>query len=138
VLAGGAIAIVSGALLTRVWRTPAKPPEASATESGRSAVGMPVSTSASSVAAQPTSGIEAELIAMRRVWVRATVDGERAFERELEADARVPLRATRTIVIRAGDGGALRLTIDGRDQGVLGRDGLVVTRSFAVSTPTGR
>lgn len=71
-----------------------------------------------------------ELATLRRVWVRVTLDGEPAIERELQGDARVPLAATETIVIRAGDGGAVRLFIAGTDQGLLGSDGQVVTRTF--------
>jgi hypothetical protein len=35
-------------------------------------------------------------------------------------------------VIRAGDAGAVRVSIAGEDQGVLGADGVVATRTFAV------
>jgi hypothetical protein len=65
-------------------------------------------------------------------------DGERVVERELPADARVPLKAARTIVIRTGDAGAVRLSIAGQDQGILGRDGEVVTRTFTVGEPERR
>ena len=34
--------------------------------------------------------------------------------------------------IRAGDAGALRVMIAGQDQGTLGRDGEVVSRTFTV------
>jgi hypothetical protein len=65
-------------------------------------------------------------------------DGERVVERELPADARVPLKAAKTIVIRTGDAGAVRLSIGGQDQGILGRDGEVVTRTFTVGEPERR
>jgi hypothetical protein len=35
-------------------------------------------------------------------------------------------------VIRTGDAGAVRLSIGGKDHGFLGREGEVVTRTFAV------
>jgi hypothetical protein len=66
------------------------------------------------------------------VWVRVTVDGASEVERELQPQDRVPLRAGRTNVIRAGDAGALRLTINGKDQGALGGDGEVVTRTLKI------
>ena len=69
---------------------------------------------------------------LRPVWVRVLVDGERAVERELRGNERIPLRAQRTIAIRAGDAGALRVMIAGQDQGTLGRDGEVVSRTFTV------
>ena len=62
-----------------------------------------------------------------------TVDGTREVERELNANERIPLRAGRTFVIRAGNAGAIRLTINGEDRGTLGREGEVITRT--VKTP---
>ncbi len=64
--------------------------------------------------------------------MRVLADGERIIERELPANSRVALKAAKTIVIRTGDAGAVRLSINGTDQGPLGRDGEVVTRSFSV------
>jgi hypothetical protein len=66
------------------------------------------------------------------------VDGRRAVEGELQADAHVPLGPGRTIVIRAGDAGAIRLAINGKDQGPLGGDGEVVTRTFTAPAPPSR
>ena len=48
------------------------------------------------------------------------------------AGARVPLRG-RAITIRAGNAGAVRVVIDGQDRGVLGAEGVVVTRTFTSS-----
>jgi hypothetical protein len=74
----------------------------------------------------------AEIVTTRRVWMRVLVDGERVLEREVPADRRVPLSPQYTIVIRTGDAGAVRLSIRGEDQGFLGREGEVLTRSFTV------
>lgn len=95
-------------------------------------------TAPTPAAAQPSptpitaSPAESEITTTRRVWVRVVVDGNRVLERELPADTRVPLRAQKTIVIRTGDAGAVRLSIAGRDQGFLGRTGEVVTRTINV------
>jgi hypothetical protein len=78
-----------------------------------------------------------ELIAVRRVWVRAIVDGRRALERELAAGERIPLKAERAIVVRAGDAGALALVRDGRDIGRLGNDGMVAMREFLADRAAG-
>ncbi|CAN5540542.1 hypothetical protein BH23ACI1_BH23ACI1_23350 [soil metagenome] len=80
----------------------------------------------------------AELTTIRRVWMRVLVDGERVLEREVPAETRVPLTAGKTIVVRTGDGGAVRFSIGGQDQGFLGREGEVVTRTFTVPTPAAR
>lgn len=75
---------------------------------------------------------EAVLTTSAPVWVRLTADGERLFERELEAGQRIPFTARESIVIRAGNPAAVRLTIGGVDQGSLGREGFPVTRRFEV------
>jgi hypothetical protein len=70
--------------------------------------------------------------------MRVLVDGERVLEREVAAGTRVPLKAEKTIVIRTGDAGAVRLAIRGEDRGFVGAEGEVVTRSFAVPPGTRR
>ena len=80
----------------------------------------------------PPAPAVTELTTTRNVWVRVIVDGERVLERELPAGSRIPLEPKETIVIRTGDAGAVQLTIAGQDQGTLGREGQVVTRTFSV------
>jgi hypothetical protein len=82
--------------------------------------------------APPPDPFESVLTTNRAVWLRVTADGNRVVSRELPAGARVPFKAEKSIEIRAGDAGAVRLSIGGRDQGALGADGAVVTRSFTV------
>jgi hypothetical protein len=82
------------------------------------------------VAPAPRAALTAELIAVRPVWVRVIIDGRRTMQRQLAAGERVPLRADKVINLRAGDAGALRLVVDGIDQGVLGRDGAIATRAL--------
>jgi len=77
---------------------------------------------------------QAEIVTLRPVWLRVTVDGERTIEREVPANERIPLKARRTIAIRAGDASAVRVMLAGQDQGVLGRTGEVVNRTFTVPT----
>jgi hypothetical protein len=93
-----------------------------------------VSQSASPEAATPPPPATAvtELTTTRNVWVRVIVDGERVLEREVPAGSRIPLEPKETIVIRTGDAGAVQLMIAGQDQGTLGREGQVVTRTFSV------
>jgi hypothetical protein len=85
---------------------------------------------ASLAAPVPRAALTAELIAVRPVWVRVIIDGRRTMQRQLAAGERVPLRADKVINLRAGDAGALRLVVDGIDQGVLGRDGAIATRAL--------
>lgn len=143
VIAGAVVAVAAGLLLTRVWRSsPVERSTAPASVSTSAPAGS--AASAATASATPatgdgvTGGLQAELTALRRVWVRATVDGTRVVERELQPDERVPLRGGRTLVIRAGDAGAVRVTIDGQDRGPVGADGIALTRTYTASSQTGR
>lgn len=149
IVAGGAVILAAGVFLTRAWRAspdePANPPAAVRTtapagETAPGSLGTPQPQSAATAGVEPPPGRAAEpseLTAVRAVWVRATVDGARVAERELEPGDRVPLRG-RTIVIRAGDAGAVRVRIDGQDRGPLGADGIVLTRTFTASPGAAR
>jgi Domain of unknown function (DUF4115) len=103
----------------------AAPPAKS--ESAPAAAGVAL---APRVAPAPPAALTAELIAVRPVWVRVIIDGRRTMQRQLAAGERVPLRADKVINLRAGDAGAVRLVVDGVDQGVLGRDGAIATRAL--------
>jgi hypothetical protein len=83
--------------------------------------------------AGPPRALNIEFVTVRPVWARITVDGRRAMEREFAADQRFMFGADRAIAVRAGDAGALRLIVDGKDLGVLGRDGQVFDRVFAAA-----
>jgi hypothetical protein len=74
----------------------------------------------------------AEVTTSSRVWLRLVVDGERTLEREVEANARIPLTPRERLIVRAGDGAAVRVLIRGEDQGPLGRPGMPVTRAFTI------
>jgi RodZ C-terminal domain len=85
--------------------------------------------------AAATSGTEppppAEITTIRRVWMRVTVDGERVVEREVAEGTKIPLKGSQ-IVILAGDAGAVKVSIAGKDQGVFGPAGQAATRTFTV------
>jgi hypothetical protein len=71
-----------------------------------------------------------DLTTLRRVWLRVAVDGRIAIEREVAAGEQLPFGADRSIVVRAGDAGAVTVRVGGVDQGPIGRDGEVLTRTF--------
>jgi RodZ C-terminal domain len=76
-----------------------------------------------------------DLKTLRRVWLRVSVDGRIAIEREVAAGEQLPFGADRTIVVRAGDAGAITVRVGEVDQGPMGKDGEVVSRTF---TPPAR
>ena len=132
-LPGALILLVGGGFLT--WTTLRKSAPQTAAQSTRGPVAAPASPSPEpppAPAAPAPSPYESELTTTRTVWVRVIADGERVLERELPADTRVPIQARETLVIRTGDAGAVRLSIGGQDQGFLGREGEVTTRTFTI------
>ena len=108
--------------------TPETPP-ADAPAAQSSAPSAPAQT------APPQPGVNLEMVTTRPVWVRVTIDGRRAIERELAPGQRIPLRGERSILIRAGDAGAVTVTRDGRDLGQLGEDAMPATREFKNTAP---
>jgi cytoskeleton protein RodZ len=105
------------------------PPEAAVVSSAPPAPGQTAPSAA--VSATQTPPPAAEVATSRRVWMRVTVDGQRVVEREVPEGTRIPLTGSQ-IVIRAGDAGAVRVSIAGQDQGALGPAGQVATRTFSV------
>lgn len=128
--AGGAlILVVAGGTLAWTLRNRAP----AATETTSPAPEPPARAAAPDPpAAAKAAPPQTELTTIRPVWVRVVADGDRVIERELPAGTRIPFSARKTIVIRTGDAGAVRLSIAGRDRGFLGREGEVLTRAFDV------
>ena len=97
---------------------------------------QPPSQPAPAPAPVATPPPRAEIVTSRQVWIRVMVDGQKVLERELPPDTRIPLNPAAQFVVRAGDAGALRVMIDGKDQGPFGIDGRVATKAFAVPPKT--
>jgi hypothetical protein len=134
-IAGAGLAVLAGVVVVREWRSTAPPTIDAAPAAAPEEVDLPATRAIAPAAAQPADvpsqgGLDAQLTATRRVWVRVLVDGERAVERELPAGTVLPFRAERTLAVRIGDAGAVRLVVNGRDAGPLGPDGQIVVRTF--------
>jgi hypothetical protein len=134
-LAGALTVLVAGGWVT--WIVRARTPRPAAAVPVPETGPVPAGTPAAIEPAKQSDELVSELTTTKPVWVRVLADGERVVERELPANARVPLTAGRTIVIRAGNAGAVRVTLAGRDLGVLGPEGTVVTRTFNLSSRPG-
>ena len=142
-----ALAVVAVAVL--MWRSAVAPvgpvvqPDPAAVPAASTAPATPIASSPAGPAAAaaspmpgagPPRALTIELVALRPVWARVTVDGRRAVEREFVANQRMSFGADRAIAVRAGDAGAIRLVVDGKDLGVLGRDGQILSRTFTART----
>jgi hypothetical protein len=146
-----AVAVLVGVVLTAFLLNrgpepadPAAGSESAAATSAPAATATPAApadapaTSAAPPPAQPPA--ESEIVTERQVWMRVIVDGNRVLEREVPPGTRIPLKAEKTIVIRTGDAGAVRLSLRGAPGELLGREGEVVTRTITVPprAPAGR
>ena len=80
----------------------------------------------------------AEISTLRQVWIRVMVDGQKVIERELPPNTHIPLNPVSRFVVRAGDAGAVRVAIEGKDQGPVGADGQVATKAFTVPPKAGQ
>ena len=72
-------------------------------------------------------GLTIELLARRRCYVSATVDGKKAIEQLLPEGDRRTLDVRREMVLTAGDAAAIVLTLNGVQARPLGKSGDVVT-----------
>ena len=63
--------------------------------------------------------------ATRDCWVTASADGNRVIYQILPAGSERTLTGSRELHLRAGDAGALHLTLNGRDAGAFGQSGEV-------------
>lgn len=94
-------------------------------------VPLPAEGAAAATAAERTPPpFVVELVTTRQVWLRVTVDGERRFERLIPAGERFMFDASREVDVRAGDAGAVDVSVAGAPSVPLGADGQVVTRTF--------
>ena len=84
----------------------------------------PAATSATDA---PTDHLTIGLSARRPVWVSATVDGQQAISRLLQAGEKQTIDVKREMVITAGDAAALALTLNGAEGRSLGKPAEVVT-----------
>ena len=78
---------------------------------------------------KPTA-LSVTIEARRLAWIRATVDGRVASARLFEAGETQQITDARDVSIRAGDAGAVFVSVNGGEASALGRDGQVVTRRF--------
>ena len=74
--------------------------------------------------------LRVDLTSLRRVWLRVSVDGRIALEREVAAGEQLPFGAESIDRGASGGCGSGHGRVGPDDQGTLGRDGQVVTRAF--------
>ena len=116
----------------RVSTEPAPPPAvvARAPEPPPAAPPPPAASVAPAPAAASGDQLTIAMTATRPCWVSATVDGQKAIERLLQAGEQQTVTVRREMVLTAGDASAIALQFNGADARTLGKAGEVVTARF--------
>jgi hypothetical protein len=140
-VAASVVAAVTVAL-GAIWladRPEAGPSSAARLEAAGAAAPAPAALAPSSAAAAPApaataplSGVKISLETIRPAWIRAIVDNRPDAGQTLEAGRVYEFAGSRSIALRIGDAGAVRVSVNGGAPRALGRDGQVVNRLFAI------
>ena len=78
-------------------------------------------------APSPADRLIVQVLATRRAWVSAIVDGRRAVQKEFQPGEAQTFEAIKEIVLTTGDSGGVALTVNGLPAKPLGANGQVVT-----------
>jgi hypothetical protein len=84
--------------------------------------------------------VQVNLVAVERTYMRVIVDGEVVFEGRVVPGTAYPFEAVDHVEVLVGSGAAIRIVYNGRDLGLLGSFGQVVSNIYRASeiiTPTG-
>ncbi len=85
--------------------------------------------------------VQVNLVAVERSYMRVIVDGKVAFEGRVVPGTAYPFEATDQVEVLVGSGAAIRIVYNGRDMGLLGSFGQVVSNIYLaggkILTPTG-
>ena len=84
--------------------------------------------------------VQVNLVAVERTYMRVIVDGKTAFEGRVVPGTAYPFEAVDQVEVLVGSGAAIRIVYNGRDMGLLGSFGQVVSniyRTDEIVTPTG-
>jgi hypothetical protein len=135
-IVAGIVLVASFALVWMFNRAPSASPPPVAQQPARTIPSVPALPEVRKPAAPPVDPhlLRIDLKTLRRVWLRVSVDGRIAIEREVAEGEQLPFGADRSIVVRAGDAGAVTVRVGDVDQGTIGRDGEVLTRTFTAPT----
>ncbi len=84
--------------------------------------------------------VQVNLVAVERTYMRVIVDGKTDFDGRVVPGTAYPFEAVDQVEVLVGSGAAIRIVYNGRDLGLLGSFGQVVSNIYladAIVTPTG-
>lgn len=84
--------------------------------------------------------VQVNLVAVERTYMRVIADGQTVFEGRVVPGTAYPFEAEEQIEVLVGSGAAIRIVYNGRDMGLLGSFGQVISNIYLaddIITPTG-
>ena len=130
IAANAGLAVVTATLLLVFFWPASAPPSAQQAEPAVHSAAPANAAPAAAVQSDLPAGVTMTLVASGQCWIRAVADGARTIERMLRAGETVQLSGENQIVLRVGDAGAVRVSINGQAIAPLGARGEVITRRF--------
>jgi cytoskeletal protein RodZ len=124
-----------------VLLAPPDPSQLSATQTIQPVESLPGPATETIVVPTQDASVEVQLnlVASERTYMRVVVDGEVAFDGRVVPGNAYPFQAETQIEVLVGSGAAIRTVYNGRDLGLMGTFGQVVTNIYTaneVITPT--
>ena len=99
----------------------------------------PLATPGADLTTTPSANVVVSLFAVERVFTRISVDGKVVFEGRIAPGETKEFDASDQVMVLTGNAAALRITYNGRDLGLMGNVGEVISRVYLISgivTPT--
>ena len=130
------IAVVGGsvALLSYINAPAKEPPEVSQQAPTPAKPADPAVPAADEKAKAAAQEVQVSMRLTDHCWAEVQVDGKTVFEGMLEKGKTEHWKGKETVILRAGNAGAVELTVNGKNLGKLGNKGEVVERRFTKDT----
>ena len=129
-LVGGGVAAISA--INSPAQVPAAPPVK--TEQPAAPAAAAEADASDTARAAHTDGVNVSVTLAERCWTEVSVDGKSVFEGIIEKGKTESWKGKESVVIRAGNAGALDVTFNGRKLGKFGDNGEVLERTFSKTT----
>jgi len=129
-LVGGGVAAISA--INSPAQVPAAPPVK--TEQPAAPAAAAEADASDTARAAHADGVNVSVTLTERCWTEVSVDGKSVFEGIIEKGKTESWKGKESVVIRAGNAGALDVTFNGRKFGKFGDNGEVLERTFSKTT----
>ena len=129
-LVGGGVAAISA--INSPAQVPAAPPVK--TEQPAAPTAAAEADASDTARAAHTDGVNVSVTLAERCWTEVVVDGKSVFEGIIAKGKTESWKGKESVVIRAGNAGALDVTFNGRKLGKFGDNGEVLERTFSKTT----